>query len=181
MTNTEAKAAANTHTKADMKIKTNTTQNKDQGMDDTYVDDCMSGNETLKSRNIAKKQHSQEKCPKSNPKVGLNQPPNSPDMNVLDLGYFNAIQSLQHKAAPQNIDELILAVYESFDALHWSKLKDIFLTLQKVMEVCILHNGRNDYKLPHMSKCKLENLGQLPMSIKVSEALENKINTLQTP
>ena len=28
-----------------------------------------------------------------------------------DLGYFNAIQSLQHKAAPQNIDELILAVY----------------------------------------------------------------------
>mmetsp|Transcript_19480 Transcript_19480/g.28658 ORF Transcript_19480/g.28658 Transcript_19480/m.28658 type:complete len:180 (-) Transcript_19480:8-547(-) len=109
------------------------------------------------------------------------QPPNSPDMNMLDLGYFNAIQSLQHKAAPQNIDELILAVYESFKALHWSKLNNIFLMLQKVMEVCILHDGRNDYKLPHMSKHKLENLGQLPMSIKVGQALENKINTLQTP
>mmetsp|Transcript_14806 Transcript_14806/g.21169 ORF Transcript_14806/g.21169 Transcript_14806/m.21169 type:complete len:280 (-) Transcript_14806:44-883(-) len=108
------------------------------------------------------------------------QPPNSPDMNVLDLGYFNAIQSLQHQEALQNIDELISAVYESFEALRWSKLNNIFLTLQKVMEVCILHDGRNDYKLPYMSKRKLEKLGQLPMSIKVSKALENKINTLQT-
>ena len=109
------------------------------------------------------------------------QPPNSPNMNVLDLGFFNAIQSLQHKAAPRNIDELIWAVYESFEALHWSNLNDIFLTLQKVMGVWILHDGRNDYKLPHMSKRKLENLEQLPMSIIISEALENKINTLQTP
>ena len=109
------------------------------------------------------------------------QPPNSPDMNVLDLGYFNAIQSLQHKTAPRDIDKLITAVYESFQSLHWSKLNDIFLTLQKVMEACILHDGKNDYKLPHMSKRKLENLQQLPTSIKVSETLENKINTLQTP
>ena len=106
------------------------------------------------------------------------QPPNSPDMNTLDLGYFNAIQSLQHKAAPRNIDELILAVYECFEALHWSKLNDVFLTLQKVMEVCILHDGRNDYKLAHMSKRKLENLAQLPVSIKISKPLQNKINTL---
>ncbi|KAH9132626.1 hypothetical protein LEN26_007348 [Aphanomyces euteiches] len=28
-----------------------------------------------------------------------NQPPNSPDYNVLDLGYFNSIQSLQQKSA----------------------------------------------------------------------------------
>ena len=41
--------------------------------------------------------------------------------------------------------------------------------------------GRNDYKLPDMSKRKLENLAQLPMSIKISKAFENKINTLQTP
>jgi hypothetical protein len=27
----------------------------------------------------------------------VNQPPNSQDMNVLNLGYFNAIQSLQHR------------------------------------------------------------------------------------
>ena len=43
------------------------------------------------------------------------QPPNSPDLNVLDLGYFNSIQSLQHQAAPTNIDEPIGAVEKSFD------------------------------------------------------------------
>ena len=109
------------------------------------------------------------------------QPPNSPDMNVLDLGYFNAIQSLQHKAAPKDIDDLIKAVNDSFVQLHWSKLNDIFLTLQKVMEECILHDGNNDYKLPHISKRKLEKSGQLPMSIKVSDILQTKINKLKKP
>ncbi|KAK8498271.1 hypothetical protein V6N12_073898 [Hibiscus sabdariffa] len=35
------------------------------------------------------------------------QPPNSPDLNVLDLGYFRAIQSLQHQESPTTIDELV--------------------------------------------------------------------------
>ena len=38
------------------------------------------------------------------------QPPNSPDHNVLDLGFFNAIQTLQHQASPQSVDKLIQAV-----------------------------------------------------------------------
>jgi hypothetical protein len=32
------------------------------------------------------------------------QPPNSPDCNVLDLGFFTAIQSLQWREASSNID-----------------------------------------------------------------------------
>ncbi|GAA0172515.1 hypothetical protein LIER_26325 [Lithospermum erythrorhizon] len=35
------------------------------------------------------------------------QPPNSPDMNILDLGFFSAIQSLQHKESPRTVDELV--------------------------------------------------------------------------
>lgn len=40
-------------------------------------------------------------------RYGLNvqlgcQPPNSPGLNILDLGFFNAIQALQHKEAPGN-------------------------------------------------------------------------------
>ena len=34
------------------------------------------------------------------------QPPNSPDLNVLDLGYFNSIQALQHQNAPKTIDDV---------------------------------------------------------------------------
>ena len=59
------------------------------------------------------------------------QPPNSPDMNVLDLGFFNAIQSLQHTAALKNIDELIIAVKDSFDNMNHSKLNDIFFNFAK--------------------------------------------------
>lgn len=32
------------------------------------------------------------------------QPANSPDLNVLDLGFFAAIQSLQHKESPKNVE-----------------------------------------------------------------------------
>ncbi|KAI5429490.1 hypothetical protein KIW84_034179 [Lathyrus oleraceus] len=37
------------------------------------------------------------------------QPTNSPDLNVLDLGFCNAIQSLQHKESPNSIDKLVKA------------------------------------------------------------------------
>ncbi|VFR02870.1 unnamed protein product [Cuscuta campestris] len=38
-----------------------------------------------------------------------NQPPNSPDLNILDLGFFRAIQSLKEKYAPKNLAELVEA------------------------------------------------------------------------
>jgi hypothetical protein len=43
------------------------------------------------------------------------------------------------------------------------------------MEAIILSGGSNDYKIPHMSKGKLERRGELPLSILVSEELGNKI------
>ncbi|XP_028771268.1 uncharacterized protein LOC114728523 [Neltuma alba] len=39
----------------------------------------------------------------------MNQPPNSPDLNILDLGFFNGIQSLQYKETPKTTDDLIAA------------------------------------------------------------------------
>ena len=34
------------------------------------------------------------------------QPPNSPDLNVLDLGFFAALQALFEKSSPSNIQEI---------------------------------------------------------------------------
>jgi len=112
--------------------------------------------------------------------MGLNvsiecQPANSPDLNVLDLGFFNAIQSLQHTRSTKNIDELVDAVKESFEQLHYSKLNNVFLTLQTVMDEIILVNGRNNYKIKHMSKAKLEREGRLPVSVTISDALKSKL------
>ena len=36
------------------------------------------------------------------------QPPNSPDTNVLDLGFFRAIQSIQYQMNPKNILEFVV-------------------------------------------------------------------------
>jgi hypothetical protein len=44
----------------------------------------------------------------------ISQPANSPDLNVLDLGFFNSIQSLQHQYSPRTIDEMIDAVGDTF-------------------------------------------------------------------
>ncbi|XP_060215627.1 uncharacterized protein LOC132642464 [Lycium barbarum] len=84
------------------------------------------------------------------------QPPNSPNMNVLDLGFFRAIQSLQYQRAPLTIDELIEAVEKSFDEMEVHRLNHVFLTLQSCMVEVMKDKGGNNYKIPHMNKEKLE-------------------------
>ena len=93
------------------------------------------------------------------------QPPNSPDLNVLDLGFFRAIQSLQYQEAPKTIDELVYAVEKSFEELSSSNLNHIFLTLQVCMIEVIKVYGGNNYKLPHMGKNQLMRDGNLPIQL----------------
>ena len=92
------------------------------------------------------------------------QPPNSPDLNVLDLGYFASIQALQYEEDCYNAEDLIQSVQASFQKLEDTKLDETFLTLQKVMECIMRHRGGNDYKLPHMGKQRLRRAGLLPTS-----------------
>ncbi|KAF0707394.1 hypothetical protein AaE_013625, partial [Aphanomyces astaci] len=87
-----------------------------------------------------------------------NQPPNSPDFNVLDLGYFNSIQSLQHQKHSRTIDELIENTESSYDELPMETLSKTFITLQKVMEKTLETFGTNDYKIPHMNKNAIKDL-----------------------
>jgi hypothetical protein len=101
------------------------------------------------------------------------QPPNSPDFNVLDLGFFNSIQALQHQESPRTIDDLITAVEHAFEILPREKLDNAFITLQKCLECALLDGGGNSYKLPHLSKAKLRRAGTLPDGLPCStEALE---------
>jgi hypothetical protein len=45
-----------------------------------------------------------------------------------DLGFFRTIQLLQYQQAPNNIDELIEAVVDSFIVMGHDKLKNVFLS-----------------------------------------------------
>jgi len=89
----------------------------------------------------------------------LCQPPNSPDLNVLDLGYFNALQSMQIKNNSKNVEEIIATVKEAYHEMNMATLDNIFITLQKFMECILLTEGSNRYKKPHICKSKLRKAG----------------------
>ncbi|KAG2253327.1 hypothetical protein Bca52824_083463 [Brassica carinata] len=80
------------------------------------------------------------------------QPANSPDLNILDLGYFSAIQSLQH---------------ETFNY--------IFLTLQSCMKDIMKTGGDNKYKIPHMKKATLDRENRLPLQISCDVSLVQSV------
>ena len=109
----------------------------------------------------------------------ISQPPNSPDFNILDLGFFNSIQSIQYKENPQTIDELIASVEDAY----WSEpiytTDFIFLTLMQTMEQTMLAKGKNNYKLQHMGKERLLRSGELPRTIRCSdEAIEAALEVI---
>ena len=89
------------------------------------------------------------------------QTPNSPDINLLDLGFFQAIQSFNN-ALPKNEAELIQSVQDAYENYPRHKLNRMWLTLQSCFNQIILHHGDNNYSIEHISKAKLERQGQLP-------------------
>ena len=89
------------------------------------------------------------------------QTPNSPDVNLLDLGFFQAIQSF-NDALPKNKEELIQLVQDAYKNYLWHKLNQTWLTLQSCFNQIILHHGDNNYSIEHILKAKLEWQGQLP-------------------
>ena len=88
--------------------------------------------------------------------IGLNltmytQSPNSPDTNILDLGFFRAIQSFNDDC-PANEEELIKSVEKAYGEYPLRKLNHVWLTLQSCLNMIIENDGGNDYKILHMEK-----------------------------
>ena len=75
----------------------------------------------------------------------MNQPPNSPDMNCLDLGFFASLQSLTDRTTSRNMDELIQNVYIEYQNYNPIILNRVFLTLQTCMIEVMKDNGGNRY------------------------------------
>ncbi|RHY39373.1 hypothetical protein DYB30_002754 [Aphanomyces astaci] len=90
------------------------------------------------------------------------QPPNSPDLNVLDLGFFRAIQTLQVEKHSSSIEDIVAATDAAWAAVSTTTLNKNFLTLQRCLQEVILDTGGNDYKIPHMKKDVLLARGRLP-------------------
>lgn len=92
----------------------------------------------------------------------IQQPANNPDLNGLDLGFFNSLQSLTDSLSPRTLQDLIKGVLDEFEDYEVYKLNRVFLSLQACMIEILNHAGGNGYKIPHVNKERLENLGLLP-------------------
>jgi len=102
------------------------------------------------------------------------QPPNSPDLNVLDLGFFAAIQALFEKGTPNNINGIVKTVDEAYQNYPVDRSNQIFLTQQGCMMEIMKHNGGQHYNIPHMKKKTLELQGRLPITLKCPLQLHNQ-------
>lgn len=93
------------------------------------------------------------------------QPPNSPDLNILDLGFFTAIQALFEKGTPNNIIEIMQKVDEAYQKYSVDRSNRVFLTQQGCMMEIMKHN-RQHYNIPRMKRTTLERQGRLPITLK---------------
>ncbi|CAN6372171.1 unnamed protein product [Urochloa humidicola] len=105
----------------------------------------------------------------------LSQPPNSPDLNCLDLGFFASLQSLAANRISRNLDELIANVQKEYDDYDPKLIRNVFLTLQGCMIEVMKDGGGNKYKVPHMSKDKLEAQGILPNRLSCERELYENV------
>ena len=95
---------------------------------------------------------------------------NSPNVSLLDLGFFRAIQSF-NDAVPKNKEELMQVVSAAYDSYLQNKINHTWLMLQCCFNQIILHNGDIDYNIEHILKEKLECTGQLLDVLDVVEAV----------
>jgi hypothetical protein len=92
----------------------------------------------------------------------MNQPPNSPDMNCLDLGFLASLQSLTHDTECKSMDDLIENMLKKYVEYDSTLISRVFLTLQSCLIEVMKVRGGNRYKIPHMNKARLEALGTIP-------------------
>ena len=101
---------------------------------------------------------------------------NSPNINLLDLGFFRVIQSFNDEVW-KNEEELIQAVSTAYKSYPWNNINCTWLTLQCCFNHIIKNNRDNDYNVDHMSKKMLESIGQSLDAIDVLEDAAQRFNT----
>ena len=115
-------------------------------------------------------------------KIGQNltvftQSPNLSDTNILDLGFFRAIQPFNDDC-PANEEELIKLVEKAYGEYPYCKLNHVWHTLQSCLNMIIENDGGNDYKILHMGKESMERRGLLPGVLDVTPAATAWLNPM---
>jgi hypothetical protein len=102
------------------------------------------------------------------------QPPNLPDTNTLDFGFFVAIQSIQWGMTPAfNIESLVANIEAIFVGYDPHMLDRVWISHKACQNEVIAFIGGNHNKQLHLGKHNLvNNFGVLPPLIQVSDKAE---------
>lgn len=81
----------------------------------------------------------------------IQQPANSPDLNVLDLCLFHSMQrNADHiRGSVKTLDQLHDSVMQCWNDYKWEKLQCSYAVMCQVRREILRHEGGNQYKLPH--------------------------------
>ena len=104
------------------------------------------------------------------------QPTSSSNMDILDLGLFSALQSIQFKSFPKDLKDLIKAVNDAYDTFEPKLLNYTWIQYQLCMIEVLKARGGNNYKNPHIGKQRLDRLGMLPRQLEVPPELIDAVS-----
>lgn len=110
----------------------------------------------------------------------VNQPPNSPDFNINDLGLFRALDAKRLELESNNLEELIENIKATYASYPADDINKLWLSYQQCMIESLKVQGTNRYKLPHMKKDKLLRDGNLPTSLHIPlDLVQNTIALIE--
>ena len=102
--------------------------------------------------------------------VVVTQPAQSPDLNVLDLGFFRSLQSRVCSASSTSLSDMkdnIERMYWEYDA---QTMERVWQSLFSVYNSILQQKGGNQYKLAHTNKAKAQREGTLGRYVEVDRA-----------
>ena len=99
------------------------------------------------------------------------QPANSPDFNVLDLGFFRSLQSYTQKRATPNTETLVNVVEQAYKNYPYEKILDSFITLQVSLESSLRDLGGNSGKMTHINKSSMNLQQKLNFNLSCDSAV----------
>ena len=107
----------------------------------------------------------------------INQSPNSPDLNICDLGFFWSFKSRLRKkiAWSKDYQEMVRVVLEVFDAYPAESLDGIWGCLYNNYRSVLESDGGNQYKIAHNNGRKRARETGSSVDLELSRDLYNKV------
>lgn len=99
----------------------------------------------------------------------VTQPAQSPDLNTLDLGFFNSLAHLADDTDPERLSELLDAVEECYWEYDSKTLERVWQAQFNVYNCILAARGDNNFKLPHTGVSKAQRAGELPVRARVNK------------